>query len=55
MEYQETEEFLIKKLRKYIEGYVYDADLSSSESLKVIVETVRAYPNKTHCTEIKEL
>ncbi|MDQ0874356.1 hypothetical protein QFZ77_003015 [Paenibacillus sp. V4I3] len=44
MEYQETEEFLIKKLRKYIEGYVYDAELSSSECLKVIVEIVRTYP-----------
>ncbi|MCY9669624.1 hypothetical protein M5X11_32685 [Paenibacillus alginolyticus] len=44
MENKETEEFLIKKLRKYIEGYVYDADLSSNECLKVIVEIVRAYP-----------
>ncbi|SFM20889.1 hypothetical protein SAMN03159341_12077 [Paenibacillus sp. 1_12] len=45
MKYRETDEFLIKKLRKYIEGYVYDADLSSSECLKVIVEIVRSYPN----------
>jgi hypothetical protein len=44
MESQKTEEFLIKKLRKYIEGYVYDVDLSSSECLKVIVEIVRTYP-----------
>lgn len=46
MEYQDTEEFPIMKLRKYIEGYVYDTDLSSSECLKVIVEIVRAYPNR---------
>ncbi|MNG33485.1 hypothetical protein D3C84_1197460 [compost metagenome] len=44
MEYQDSEEFLIKKLRKYIEGYVYDVDLSSSECLKVIIEIVRTYP-----------
>ena len=31
MDYQETEEFLIKKLRKYIRRYVYDADLSDSK------------------------
>ncbi|CAN7653921.1 hypothetical protein LJR153_005056 [Paenibacillus sp. LjRoot153] len=44
MENHETEDFLIKKLRKYIEGYVYDPDLSSEESLKEIIEIVRTYP-----------
>lgn len=44
MEQVQEVNFLQKKLQKYIDRYVYDAELSSPEALKGIIELVRSHP-----------
>ncbi|MCY9670730.1 hypothetical protein M5X11_38570 [Paenibacillus alginolyticus] len=44
MEQVQEVNFLQKKLQKYIERYMYDAELSSPEALKGIIELVRSHP-----------
>lgn len=50
----DEEDFLVKKLRKYVEQYVFDLDLTSDEALKGMIELVRLYPAEKQTDQVSE-